>query len=127
MKNIKQQYSFAFDVDGTITKNPQLFNFMMRVLKEQMATVYVLTGNGNNYMPREKRIAQLEKLGITEDCYDELLIAYGKGEEAVKEVAKEKGRICKEKGIDVLIDDMHSYCEQVKKQCKDGTLTFRVK
>ena len=121
-------YKIAFDVDGTITKNPDLFRLMMKALKD-WAKIYILTGNGNNYMPREKRLAQLESLGITPDCYDELVIAYAKGEidPPIKEVAIEKGRLCKELGIDVLIDDMHSYCEQAKKQCGEKIITFRVK
>ena len=125
---MKKMYKIAFDVDGTITKNPDLFKVIMKSLKER-AIVYILTGNGNDYMPKKKRLEQLESLGITHEYYDKLILASAKGKKAlpVREVAIEKGRICKEMKIDMLIDDMDSYCEQAKKQCGDKIITLKVK
>lgn len=115
----------AFDIDDTITKRPDIFKTLMVSLKDHR--IYVLTGslktNTDLKELKEWRINQLKDIGIEEDMYDELMIATAKD---VNGVAKEKGRICAEKKIDIFIDDTDIYLEEAEKQSPD-TLTLKVK
>jgi len=104
----------AIDVDGTITHSPRLFKQLAKSLLTSGNEVFILTGNGYNEMPREKRLLQLEKFyDFTPEYYTELIIAEGKNDNAV---GWEKARIIKERNIDIFIDNDLSYIDKVRQE-----------
>jgi hypothetical protein len=106
---------FCFDVDGTITAQPDIFKEIMRGLKAIGHTVYVLTGTilGSDPTPQESRDRQLGDLGFKEgEHFDEIIICQGYNWADCGEL---KGQFCKEKGVDFMIDDADPFIDSINR------------
>lgn len=114
----------AFDVDGTITRHPEVMSRVMHGLRKTRARVFILTGcdmvdgpfEDLNEIRQEHliklRVAQLKTFGVTDiSHYHRILIACGQRK---SDVAMEKARYCREMNIDVLFDNDKSYCDMVR-------------
>lgn len=105
----------GIDIDGTITKYPELFMELGRVIKADGGNVYIITGLG-----RAGLIDRLDKYTWFKDTswYDRIITTeeynaderslIGKVESNEEIVGRFKQRICLELGIDVMFDDMAS-------------------
>lgn len=119
----------AVDVDHTITRFPAQCRELMAALRRQFHYVMVLTGHAadpaafNQAQRDEKyrqRVEQLAALGIHWDShYLHLVSVIGVNSDAC---AIEKGRECRERGIQIFIDDSTSYCRAVRGECPDAMI-----
>jgi hypothetical protein len=102
--------NFAFDLDGTISSNPEIFGTLMKALVDAKHHVVVLTGALDPLeIPAnvENREQQLLKMGIRKSVnYHELVIVV---QPDVYRIAQEKGKYCFKHKIDMIIEDREQY------------------
>jgi hypothetical protein len=107
--------NLGFDIDGTITKYPDFFIQLGRAWKSFGYKVYIITGLGDDGLA--KRLSKWPYLSDT-SFYDEIITTslynseerslIGKTESNEDVVGRFKQRICKEKNIAIMFDDMAS-------------------
>ena len=113
----------AFDIDGTITSQPAVFQHLMYVLRnsdEMKCEVLVLTskkcGKDNCFVNANDfkfRFSQLEKFDIRQHVhYDTLMIATGVDD---VEIGASKAKLLRELEVDVFIDDNVTFLALAKR------------
>lgn len=87
----------AFDLDGTITRNPSVFLALARALKNSKHSIIILTAAAGE-IPKDNRPAEVAKRLRH--------IGWGEFETSIRCCEScEKPAICKQIGADILIDD----------------------
>jgi len=111
----------GIDLDGTIDKYPDKFRMIIDELRRQGNYIYCITGTlGDINVVFKKKGHKLDSLNIK---VDELVVVRGKD---VKEVARRKAMFCREKRVNVMIEDTELYLEEIKKY-SPGTLGLLLK
>lgn len=98
-----KQYIYAIDIDGVITANPQVFEWLTYHLKknENNNYIYILSWrNGSDEKRLKETMEELRRFNIS---YDELIMA--KNKLTFEEAAYWKILQIKAKKVDVWIDD----------------------
>lgn len=117
---------FCFDMDGTLTKHPEVLGEMMASLKKNGHIVYILTGSlGETPLAQLNayRLKQASELGIhPETHFDDIVSCVYPSFEGV---AKLKGVFCRENKVDWVIDDMALYIQNIKERSPE-TVTVAV-
>ena len=105
----------AIDIDGTISRYPELFRKMTELWVSKGWFVAVLTGAGN--ISHEERETQLETYGMKQHRhYHDLAIAdngHLAGAEYVNMAIEYKVDYCRDEFIDLFIDDSPTFCREV--------------
>lgn len=99
----------GLDLDGLLDERPDFFCFLTAALRGAGHFVAVLTYRDPESRPRTE--AQLAGWGI---AYDELHFA---------RALSDKGRLCRELGIDVYFDDQDECIQDVP----EGTTVFKIR
>jgi len=105
---------YCFDMDGTLTASPKVLGGIMKSLKKDGHTVYILTGSLGETEDKnleEYRLNQAKLLGLERDWFDDIVSCVYPSFEGVAEL---KGKFCKNYKVDFLIDDMALYIQAVK-------------
>lgn len=108
--------TFAFDIDGTITRFPDAMREMMAGLRLRGNRVLVLTGKQTPIVFEQKdnpdrglRISQLKGFDIKPELhFDELFIACGPVDQG-EGVGIAKAKIMVDEKVDLFIDDSARY------------------
>jgi hypothetical protein len=99
----------GLDLDGLLDERPDFFSFLTAVLRGSGHFVVVLTYRDPESRPRTE--TQLAGWGVS---YDELHFARS---------LSDKGRLCRELGIDVYFDDQDECIQDVQ----EGTTVFKIR
>lgn len=102
----------ALDIDDTITRHPEFFAFLSKVLRDGGHKVFIITFRHDEPDTRK----DLKSMGIT---FDKLVVASGEELERVG-FCEWKGNVCKELDVDIMFEDMVG----VAKRIPDSVLTF---
>lgn len=112
---------FAFDVDDTITKYPEVCKPIMEALVAQGHVVSIITGqpdkpeNVDLSKAQEVRRQQLARHGVLQGIhYHDIHPAVSPTHEGA---AKRKGELCKMLGVCCIWDDSLTYCDGIRKLC----------
>jgi hypothetical protein len=89
--------TLGLDIDGTITRHPTFFAWLARTLRDGGHRVIVITFRES----RDSAIADLAAWGLP---FDEL-ITWSFADNAGEDMLAWKGRICAERGVEILFDD----------------------
>jgi uncharacterized HAD superfamily protein len=102
-----EKIKIGLDMDGTITEFPDFFAALTR---SDQFEVHIITGRG----PEHEEITklELEKFGIR---FDKLHL--------VDATWAEKGKICKDLGIQIMFDDMDEFIKHIS----PDTMVFKVR
>jgi len=108
--------TYGFDLDGTITSHPAAFAALMESLVKQGHVVLVISG-ALSHMPltKEDKTDQMRMLSAKIEPmihYHDLIVPT---EKTVEEVAKAKGRICRELAVDLMFEDDLDYIRWIKR------------
>lgn len=113
-------------MDGTLTRHPTVLGEIMRSLKKQNHTVYILTGSLGETPPdklRAYRLNQAKELGLNAEIhFDDIVSCVNPSFEGV---AKLKGIFCRENSVDWVVDDMPLYIQHIKYESPE-TVTLGV-
>lgn len=107
----------AFDLDGTITRNPCLFDRMITSFSRDGYSVIVLTAAAGELPPSQRPAEvyrRLAAIGVPM-LMDQIVCCDG----------WEKGVKCRELGVDLLVDDSDDVIARVRAE-SPGTLVFKV-
>lgn len=104
----------GFDIDFTITKEPQFFRDAISLLGGFVITSMVREVGGKEKNARY-RVRQLRKLGIKGGDFSILAIASGDDQ---KELGENKARICEALNVDLIFEDDPVYIEECAKVCE---------
>jgi len=107
----------AFDLDGTISRAPVLFDLLRMNFQRGGDRVIVLTAAAGE-LPPEKRPAEVYRRlnGMGFSALPEWIVCCE---------SHEKGRRCRELGVHILIDDSDDVIQRVRQE-SPGTLVFKV-
>jgi hypothetical protein len=102
----------AIDIDGTITRYPELFRDMLNRYPEAV----ILTGYaGQDWRGRKQDVLvqqrQAQLLPILGVVSHRIVVCTGA---TVADVAKAKGEFCRDNAITAIIDDSGVYCRAVR-------------
>ncbi len=86
----------GLDIDGTILENPEFFAAL-----SQSETLEIAIITGRDIIDHDETVKELDELGIK---YDDIHYA---------EDWEDKGRLCKELGIQIMFDDQDEYIEHI--------------
>lgn len=102
----------AFDIDGTLTSNPEMMRRLISSLRAAGHQVSILTGSiGPGDL--NTRQEQLKRLGIFRDIhFRELCICEGAN---IQEVADGKGVFCRDLCVDMIFEDSPLYLTAVRR------------
>jgi hypothetical protein len=105
----------GIDIDGTITKYPELFIELGRLIKTSGGRVYIITGLGSDGLaqrmskyPWFQDKTWYDKIITTSFYNDEERKLIGKVQSNEEIVGRFKQRVCRELGVDIMFDDMAS-------------------
>ncbi len=105
----------GIDIDGTITKYPEFFMELGRLVKASGGNVYIITGLGDSGLSQRmskyswfKDTTWYDRIITTSMYNDEERGLIGKVDSNEEIVGRFKQRICKELGVDIMFDDMAS-------------------
>lgn len=112
-KNMK----IAFDLDGTISRNPALFYQLQIPLVREGHKVVVLTAAAGELLPDQRPAEVYRRLtGIGFHCLPEQIVCCE---------GWEKGQKCRELGVNLLVDDSDDVIARVRSE-SPGTLVFKI-
>lgn len=92
--------NIAFDLDGTISSFPAVFQTLIAALTAAGRQVYILSGAGDDKAQpgeQEAKVQYLRSLGIGPELYHELIV--------VPNPHKNKARVIQEKNIGIFFDN----------------------
>lgn len=103
--------TFAFDLDGTITRHPKQMDALMRGLLATGHYVIILTGVCS-IEPPNGRDMLLARAGLRADIYHEMvrIIIDGKADDHEK-----KAIYCRAHAVDFLVDDNIGWLNEVRR------------
>lgn len=108
---------FCFDIDGTISANPEVFKTIMKSLVDAGHTVYPLTGmiaSGtvmNSRQFESFRENQLKTFGLEKDThYTDVVVCVA---EKIEDCGLLKGKFCKENGVAFMVEDTQIYHDAI--------------
>ncbi len=109
----------GIDIDGTITKYPEFFVELGRMIRNAGGDVYIITGLGLSGL--QERMSKYtwfadtswyNKIVTTAEYNDEERSLIGKVKSNEEIVGRFKQRICSELGVEIMFDDMASIHRQ---------------
>lgn len=117
---------WGFDLDGTISAHPERLGVLMRELRTLGHRVCVITGCLSSSITspeqRQRQMAELNPPVLHQTHYDELLVVCAP---TTDEVAVGKGKLCRERGVDFMLDDTESWMPLIRKE-SPSTICLRV-
>lgn len=104
---------FGMDLDGNLD-TPEIAK-LCNILFDAGHTIYIVTGGhaDSGEWTMEERVKKLNRLGVR---YTEIIRCL---KPTIDEIGIEKGRVCKELGIELLFDDSQVYISHARRdvQC----------
>lgn len=116
---------YAFDIDGTLTRYPEMLGEMMKALWRQGHEIIVITGcltaSPTTEDQREAQLYNLKPQICFGTHYTKVHVVQG---DTTDDVARGKGELCKKLGVSVMFEDTIQWCEIIRKLSPDTAVLW---